>query len=86
MANYPLDVLGKPLPGWEPLQALVNFDRAWQDSQEEAQRQDTKIVSHGRTRFATYGEIGLDDPGNNINAAGAPVQSDLTKTLNLEAR
>ena len=29
-AFYPRDQLGKPLPGWEPLEALMRFDRAWQ--------------------------------------------------------
>ena len=28
--SYPRDQLGKPLPGWEPLEALMRFDRAWQ--------------------------------------------------------
>ena len=28
--NFPSDVHGKPLPGWEPLSALLKFDYAWQ--------------------------------------------------------
>ena len=41
LLNTLLDDRGALLPGWEPLQALVNFDRAWQESQikNEAQRE-----------------------------------------------
>ncbi len=35
-ANYPLDHLGNPVSGWEPLKALMRFDRAWQNYLKEA--------------------------------------------------